>query len=115
MHANRKVFIIAIALCYNMKGTINWQRVSEERRGKILWIARQKLFDLFLAPSQDSTQVTRLKLPEDWQLRDVHYDFLRDSFGFVIISPQFPMNPPSVELPPLDFFNEVIKVGLRKQ
>ena len=85
---------------YIMEEQIDWERVSEECRGKVLWLSRHQVFDALVANSQDATQITRVALPKQYRIRDVHYDPLRAAFGFFIESPEFPMNAVGQELPP---------------
>ena len=82
-----------------MEKEINWEQVSEERRGKVLWLSRHQVFHSLIVSTQDVTQITRVALPEQYRIRDVHYDTLRAAFGFIIVSPEFPMNAVGAELP----------------
>ena len=88
---------------------IDWDLVAKERRAKVLWISRRKLFHALIVSSQDATQIIRVSLPKQYRVRDVHYEFSRDSFGFVIESPDFPMNVAGAELLSMELeFQEVM-------
>lgn len=84
-----------------MEKEIDWGKVSEERRGKVLWLPHQQVLHALVVRPQDGTHITRVALPKQYRIRDVHYDPLRAAFGFIIESPEFPMNAVGAELPSL--------------
>ena len=114
--ASNKSFIYIKSILYimEMKKEINWERVAEDRRAKVLWISRSQVFDALIINSQAATRVMRVSLPQSYRIRDVHFDFLRDAFGFVILSPEFPINVVGAELPAINEY-QVVVMDLRKQ
>ena len=94
-------FIYRKTILRIMEKEINWGKVSEERRGKVLWLPHQQVFHALVVRPQDGTHITRVALPEQYRIRGVHYDPLRAAFGFIIESPEFPMNAVGAELPSL--------------
>lgn len=99
-----------------MAKPIDWDRISEERRGKVLWLSRHQVFHSLIVSTQDVTHITRVALPEQYRIRDVHYDSLRAAFGFIIESPEFPTNPVGTELPSFALDEvKVVVIDLEKQ
>ena len=98
-----------------MEKEIDWDKVSEERRGKVLWLPHQQVFHALVVSPQAATHITRVALPEQYRIRDVHYDPRRAAFGFFIESPEFPTNLEGAELPPLGIDKvELIMIDLEK-
>lgn len=90
-----------------MTKEIDWEKVTEERRGKILWIQHSRILDALVVRRQTATRIKRIALPKHYRLRNVHYEPSRASFGFFIESPEFEKIPIGAELP--DFARDEVE------
>ena len=120
--ASNKSFIYIKSILYimEMKKEINWEQVAEERRAKVLWFSSREIFNSLVLRSQgqgqEPTQIIRVPLPQSYRLRDVYHDQLRDSFGFIILSPEFPPSAIGSELPSLSQAErQIVPIDLRNQ
>ena len=99
-----------------MKKPIDWDKVAEERREKVAWIPQDMIFHAYIVDSQEATRIARMKLPKQYRIRNVHYEYSRASFGFIVMSPEFPSTDPTSELPSLKTDKiEVIKINIEKE
>ena len=93
---------------------IDWEKVREERRGKILWLDENQMLD-FIVTTQEKTRVTRIVLPDNCRVLTAYPSHSRQAFGFIIISPDFEPNPEGVSLPDTYMGRigaEIIEVGV---
>ena len=84
-----------------MDKKIDWEKVREERRAKILWLDEDQMLD-FIATSRKMTRVTRIALPDNCRVHSVYTSYSRQAFGFVILSDEFEPNPKGMRLQDTD-------------
>lgn len=98
-----------------MEEQIDWERVAEERREKIVWIPQDMMFHAYIVNSQEKTRIARIKLPKKYRIRNVHYEYSRASFGFIVASPEFPPTDAGAELSTLETDKlQIIKINIPK-
>ena len=65
------------------------RKLFEEGRGKIFFIPRERILQLFVKNPKESVVLSNFSLPGEWVLREVYYDVRRSGFGFIIFSKDF--------------------------
>lgn len=69
---------------------IDWIKVRKERRMKLVVVNQQDIEDyILLAKLPDAKTISSFDFPEHWTVSGVSYDFKRQAFLFVILSPDF--------------------------
>ena len=68
---------------------MDYKKIRNERRFKILSLDQNDVLDIFFDP-QDPMIIKRIKLPDEYYVDSVHYDYISQSFNFVIGSVNFP-------------------------
>ena len=87
------------------------ERIIKERRGKIYYISREEILNCFVSDDHFQHRIEtlrKIRLPRNWLLRDVHYDFKRDSFAFLIFSQNFPPVERGAEYPVIEDLREIV-------
>jgi hypothetical protein len=84
------------------KKKIDWDEIEKAGKGKILWLGKLELLNIFVSEQKKFNIHTLIDLPENWRVRDVFYSFERRSFGFLIISDEFSVTSIGAELPELE-------------
>ena len=87
------------------------EKVIRERRGKVLYIPKEEILNCFVSGDHFQHRVEtlrKIRLPKDWLLRDVQYDFKRDSFAFLIFSQNFPPVERGAEYPVIEDLREIV-------
>ncbi len=79
--------------------TKNLQRITDERRLKIVYIDICNVLGWFTTPH--NIPVKKYDLPDNCTVLDVHYDFARRAFAFIIASEDFDPVVIGGELPAL--------------
>ena len=85
-----------------MKDKIDWDVIEKEGRAKILWLTRNEVLDIFVSEMMETNLFTRVELPKNRRVYEVHYSAARRSFGFIIFSDEFPTTEKYKELPELE-------------
>lgn len=84
------------------KKKINWDEIEKAGKGKILWLDRYELLNIFVSEQMEFNVHTLIDLPENWRVYTVIYEPSRRAFGFIIFSDEFPVTAIGTEMPSLE-------------
>ena len=93
------------------------EKIIRERRGKVIYIPKEEILNCFISGKEffqhEFEIIRKIRLPENWLLRDVFYDPLRDSFAFLIFSKDFPPVKKGKEYPAIENSQQIF-IDIRK-
>jgi hypothetical protein len=90
-----------------------------ERRYKIAYLTKQQLSTLFISNQITKeiifTKIKLLGLPSDYEVISIFEDLMRQCFGVVLYSKEFPIVPVAEIIPPINVQVEYINQSWRER
>ena len=68
---------------------MDYKRIREERRFKVLSFDYNEIMDLLLVPTWHYMKIKRIKLPNDYYVDSVYYEPSARAFNFIVGSEEF--------------------------
>ena len=90
---------------------IDWIKVRKERRIKLIAVKQSEIESYILIDKlPDVGVVSTHDIPENWMVGGVQYDFNRNAFLFIILSPEFESIPDGLQFQVMLADRHIVKI-----